>query len=121
MLTGQIKSVDQVPDQLKPFPRFQPDVFPENLKLVAEVETIAKQKGCTPGQVAMAWVKHWSGRGGMPVIIPIPGTTTADRVSENMKDVELSDQDLKIIADALNRCEVKGDRYPGHVNAFSWG
>lgn len=81
------------------------------MKLVHEVEKIAKKKGCTVGQVAIAWVKVQSGRDGLPTIIPIPGATTEGRVIENNKDVELSAGDMKELEDILKRCVVKGARY----------
>ena len=123
MLTGQVKSLDQIPegDFRKHTPRFQPDTFDENLKLVAEVENIAKKKSCTPGQVAIAWIKRYSGKHGMPIIIPIPGATTEERVLENSTDVDLSDQDMKDLGEILKRCEVKGDRYPAALAVLNWG
>jgi aryl-alcohol dehydrogenase-like predicted oxidoreductase len=57
MLTGQIQSPDDIPegDFRRTTPRFQPDVFEGNLRLVREVEKLAARKGCTPGQVAIGW------------------------------------------------------------------
>jgi len=88
---------------------------------VAEVEKLASQKGCTPGQIAIAWIKAQSGRKGMPVLIPIPGTVTEERLAENMKDVELSEDEMKELNDAVKKCTVHGDRYGGPVNALNWG
>lgn len=56
---------------IRDYPRFRPDIFEHNLKLVAEIEHIATSKKCTPGQIALAWVKTFSGKEGMPVIIPM--------------------------------------------------
>lgn len=102
-------------------PRFQPGAFENNLKLVKEVEKVASKKGCTPGQVALAWVKAHSGKNGMPVIIPIPGATTDARIEENMKDVALMEEDLKELDDIVKRCTVQGDRYGGPLAKLMWG
>ena len=117
MLTGQIKSFDDIPDKdiRRQLPRFQPENFDVNLKLVKELETIAVKKSCTPAQLALGWVVALSEQPGMPTIIPIPGATTADRVKENSTVVELSAEEMKEIDEILSRAEIVGDRY------HSWG
>ena len=115
MLTGQIKSFDDIPekDMRRNLPRFQPPNFDNNMKLVKEVEALAKKKDCTTSQLALAWVVSLSHREGMPRIIPIPGATTVERVTENAKaaDIELSKDELMRIDQILATCEVQGDRY----------
>lgn len=103
------------------YPRFQPDNFAQNIKLVHELEAIAKRKGCTTGQIGLAWVRGQSGRNGLPQIIPIPGATTADRVRENMVEVDLSENDLKEIDSLLASFEVVGGRYPEHIAVLNFG
>lgn len=103
------------------YPRFSPGNFEKNIKLVHELEAIAKRKGCTTGQIGLAWVRSQSGRDGLPTIIPIPGATTADRVRENTVEVELSENDLKEIDSLLAGFEVIGGRYPEHAAALSFG
>lgn len=122
-LTGQIKSVDDIPegDLRRHLPRFQPDVFPKNLELVTELEKLAKKKGCKPGQLGLAWVKSMSGKAGLPIIIPIPGATTEERVVENSKDVELTKEDLEEIDGILSKTVVIGDRYGGAMKAMMDG
>jgi len=121
-LTGQIKSHDDLPKDspLRFYPRFQPDVFDDNLVLVREVESIAKEKGATPAQIAISWILAKSGQDGYPVIIPIPGATTEERINENMNLLSLSKEDVAAIDDVLERFTVKGNRYPDasmhHVN-----
>jgi len=112
-LTGEIKKLEDLPDNdmRRRFPRFQPENFGKNVEMVTELEKLAKKKGCTPAQLALAWVKHLSGKKGMPVIIPIPGATTEKRVIENMKDVELNADDLSEIDAILKKSPVIGDRY----------
>jgi pyridoxine 4-dehydrogenase len=92
-------------------PRFQPDVFDENIKLADAVENLAKQKGVTSAQVAIGWVLYQSGKKGMPTFIPIPGATTSARNEENMKPAKLSDEDFKALAEILEKFKVVGGRY----------
>ncbi|KIW10154.1 hypothetical protein PV08_11115 [Exophiala spinifera] len=117
MLTGQIKSLDDLaPDDLRRmYPRFQPDAFPVNMQLVARVEALAAQKGCTPAQLALAWVRSLADKPGMPVIIPIPGSTTPGRVRENAVEVKLTPADLAGIDDILAKFTVVGRRYPDSI------
>jgi pyridoxine 4-dehydrogenase len=117
MLSGEITSLDDIPqnDMRRRYPRFQPDTFPINLKLVEQVQQLAKKRDLTPAQLAINWTRALSKRPGMPLIIPIPGATTVARVKENSKVVDLSEQDLKEIDETLAQFEVKGTRYPaGH-------
>lgn len=122
-LTGQVKSLDDIPenDFRRLIPRFSAENFPKNMKLVSEIEGLAKRKGCTSGQIALAWVKAQSQRDGNPVIIPIPGTTTVARLHENLKDVDLGDKDLKEIDSILASFNPVGDRYGGHAAAVMFG
>ena len=102
-------------------PRFAPENFESNLRLVRAVEKLAAQKGCTPAQLALGWVRTLSKRKGMPVIIPIPGTTKIDRVKENAVEVELSEAEMREIDDVLAGFEVAGDRYPAQWMALANG
>ncbi len=108
-LTGAIRSLDDFDaDDYRRFsPRFQGENFQRNLDLVAVVEGIAAEKGCTPAQLALAWVL-----GRDEHIVPIPGTRRVERLEENVGalQVSLSADDRKRIADALP--EVAGTRYP---------
>lgn len=122
-MTGQIKSFDDIPegDFRRTFPRFQPENFEVNIKLVRELEKIAKQIGCTPAQLAIAWVRSLSEKDGNPVIIPIPGATTVERVKENAKEVALSDSDISEISSILKSFNVVGGRYGGPAAAHMNG
>ncbi|KAI2635166.1 aldo/keto reductase [Xylaria nigripes] len=113
-LTGHIKTYDDIPHDsyLKFTPRFMPGgAFEHNIKLVYKVEEMAKKKGCTPAQLAISWVRALNGRPGMPVIIPIPGATTAERVRENAKEVELTEEDMAEIDEILENFTPLGRRY----------
>ncbi|KAJ3042405.1 Pyridoxine 4-dehydrogenase [Rhizophlyctis rosea] len=118
-LTGQIKSLDDIPegDMRRRFERFYPENFGKNIELVEKIEEIAKRKNVTPAQLALAWVRYQSGRDGMPVIIPIPGTTKAERVKENCVEVELSAKDMEEIEGVLKTFTVAGGRYNKHMEA----
>jgi pyridoxine 4-dehydrogenase len=113
MLTGQIKSFEDIPDKdiRKILPRFQPENFQNNMKLVRELDAIATKKGCTPAQLALGWVRSLSKREGMPEVIPIPGATTVERVMENSVEVDLNEEEMKEIDSILASCQVIGDRY----------
>ncbi|PSN73032.1 Aldo/keto reductase [Corynespora cassiicola Philippines] len=111
-LTGQFKKPSDIPKDsfLHHLPRFQPGVFDENLKLLREVEKIAAEKGATPAQIAIGWLLARSGKGGAQ-IIPIPGATTTERVTENLKPSKLNDQDLAVLAEILKKFPPVGTRY----------
>ena len=122
-LTGQVRSINDIPenDMRRTMPRFQPENFDTNLKLVEELEKLAKKKGCTPGQIGLAWVRAQSNKSGMPTFIPIPGATTAERIKENMVEVELNDEDLKEIDRIQSSIRVVGGRYGGHAASLEFG
>lgn len=114
MLTGQLKSPEDIPegDFRRHLPRFQPANFEVNLALVRQLEALAAKKGCRPSQLAIGWVLGVARRPGMPAIIPIPGATTAERVRENAAVVELTDSEMAEIDAVLARFDVAGGRYP---------
>lgn len=92
-------------------PRFQPGNMEKNAAMGQEVQKVAKVKGCTPAQVALAWVRSYSGKEGFGTIIPIPGSTTKERAVENNTEVTLSEEELKEIEEIMKRTEVAGGRY----------
>lgn len=92
-------------------PRFQPGNMEKNAAMGLEVQKVAKAKGCTPAQVALAWVRSYSGKEGFGTIIPIPGSTTEERAIENANEVTLSDEELKEIGEIMKKTEVAGGRY----------
>ena len=116
MLTGQFKKFEDIPkDSLllhMNFPRFQKENFDINLQLVEKAEEIAKKKGCTIAQLAINWTRALSRRPGMPTIIPIPGATTKDRVEENSKQLDLTDEEMAEIDAILAKFTPVGARYP---------
>ncbi len=110
-LSGQIKSLDDLDenDFRRRGPRFQGDNFQKNLDLVVQVEEIAREKGVTSSQLALAWVLAQG-----EDIVPIPGTKRVKYLEENAQavDVELTDDDLRRIEDAFPKGATSGDRYP---------
>ena len=96
-------------DTRKRQPRYAGDNLAHNRALAQKVEAIAKRKGCTPAQLALAWVLAQG-----PDVIPIPGTKQMKRVTENIGalNVKLSDGELAEIASAVPAGAVKGTRYP---------
>ncbi len=113
LLTAQISSVEDIaPDDIRHWlPRFAPDAVPKNAQMGQELQKLGKEKGCTPAQIALAWVRSLSGKNGYGVIIPIPGSTTEERVVENSKEITLNEHDLKEIEGMMQKHEVVGDRY----------
>jgi aryl-alcohol dehydrogenase-like predicted oxidoreductase len=90
------------------FPRFSGDALDANLALVDKVRELAQQHGCTPGQLALAWVLAQGDD-----VVPIPGTKRVRYLEENLgaTEVELSDADLQALENAVPRDAVVGDRY----------
>ena len=95
-LTGQIRSPDDLApdDYRRTAPRFQGEAFAKNLDLVKEVETMAADKGCSPAQLALAWVLAQGDD-----VVPIPGTKRRTYLEDNLGalDVTLDEADLKRI------------------------
>ena len=117
MLTGQFRKAADVAylGRLSGFPRLQEEAIKHNLKLVDQVEALAKKKGCTPAQLAINWVRTLGRRADMPTIIPIPGTTGVERLQENAKIINIEAEELKAIEDIMTGFEISGTRYPNGV------
>ena len=110
-LSGQFTRIeDLAPDDWRRFnPRFQGDNFQRNLQLVKEIEAIAREKKCTPSQLALAWVLA-QGRD----IVPIPGTKRIRYLEENVAalGIQLTPDDFTRIDKVLPRGAASGMRYP---------
>jgi len=113
-LTGQFKRFDDLPaDDYRRFsPRFQGDNFQKNLDLVKRVEQIAAEKGCTPSQLALAWVLAQG-----QDIVPIPGTKRRKYLEDNVGgvNVRLTPDDIRRIEEVFPSGVAAGDRYPEHM------
>jgi len=107
-LSGRFKDPDELDsdDFRRDGPRFQGEALQQNQRLVAKVEELAGEKGCTPGQLALAWVLAQGDD-----VVPIPGTKRRKYLEENVAaaDVDLSADDLARIESELP--EAAGERY----------
>jgi aryl-alcohol dehydrogenase-like predicted oxidoreductase len=113
-LTGRFQKFDDLPadDSRRFFPRFQGENFQKNLDLVKAVEAMAREKGCTPGQLALAWLLAQGDD-----IIPIPGTKRRVYLEENVNalDVHLTKEDVLRIEKVFPLDAAAGTRYPEHA------
>jgi aryl-alcohol dehydrogenase-like predicted oxidoreductase len=109
-LTGQITSPEHFPeDDYRRFhPRFTGENFEKNIALVREVEAMAREKGCTTAQLALAWVLAKGDD-----IVPIPGTKRRQYLDDNIGalEVRLTDEDLQRLDQILPPGAAAGDRY----------
>ena len=107
-LTGRFRTPEDLApgDWRRNNPRFQGENFQRNIRLVEQVQALARDRQCTPAQLALAWLLS---RG--PDVIPIPGSTRAERVEENARavDVELSAVERATLDGIAG--SVAGDRY----------
>jgi aryl-alcohol dehydrogenase-like predicted oxidoreductase len=116
-LTGRFNAVSEFPagDYRLSSPRFQAENFDANRRLVDDVVAMAHYKGCTPAQLALAWVLS---RG--EDVVPIPGTTKVSRLEENAAavNVGLSAADLALLAARIPADAASGERYPGGMSVL---
>jgi aryl-alcohol dehydrogenase-like predicted oxidoreductase len=118
-LTGQFRTPNDfaADDYRRHSPRFQGENFQKNLQLVEKVTQLAKEKGCTPAQLALAWVLKKDER-----CVPIPGTKRRSTLEENVAatQVSVTAQDLETLDAIAPKGAAAGDRYPtammGSVN-----
>jgi len=110
-LTGRFLTFDDLPpdDARRNHPRFQGENFQKNLKLVDHINALAREKGCAPGQLALAWVMAQG-----EDIVPIPGTKRRGYLEENVGavDVTLTADDLRRLDQAFPKGVTAGLRYP---------
>ena len=111
LLTGQVHKLADMPedDRRRQHPRFEEKNLERNVAFVRKVEQLARDKGCTPGQLVLAWLLA-QGRD----IVPIPGTKRRDRLEENVRaaDLRLSADDVAQLSDAVPVGAAAGLRYP---------
>lgn len=113
MLTGKYASPDDFAegDFRKAVPRFSKENFPRNMELVEKIRAVAERKGCTPGQLTLAWMMCQEG------VFPIPGTKRMEYLEENVAANEvfekgLTEEEMSEVREAIERAEVHGTRYP---------
>jgi aryl-alcohol dehydrogenase-like predicted oxidoreductase len=116
-LTGQFRKFEDLPadDYRRNSPRFQGENFQKNLDLVKRVEEIAREKGCTASQLALAWVMAQGSD-----IVPIPGTKRRKYLEENVaaNAMKLTKEDLRRIEEVFPAEAAAGGRYPEHMMAL---
>jgi aryl-alcohol dehydrogenase-like predicted oxidoreductase len=116
-LSGQLRKFDDLApgDQRRNWPRFQGENFQRNLDLVRKVEEIAREKGCTPSQLALAWVLAQG-----EDVIPIPGTKRRKYLEEDAGalDVTLTPEDLRMLEEVFPHGAAAGPRYPEQMMAL---
>jgi aryl-alcohol dehydrogenase-like predicted oxidoreductase len=109
LLTGAYKSTsDLAPDDFRRNnPRWEGENFEKNMRLVERITEVARSKGVTPGQIALAWVLSKG-------TVPIPGTRRIKYLEENAAaaEIQLTDADIAALEDAAPVGSVAGDRYP---------
>jgi aryl-alcohol dehydrogenase-like predicted oxidoreductase len=113
-LTGQFKAIEDLPadDYRRNAPRFQGENFQTNLELVKKIKELAAVKGCTPSQLALAWVLAQG-----VDIVPIPGTKRIKYLEENLAAVNLrlTPEELAQIDAVLPAGAAAGPRYPAQA------
>jgi aryl-alcohol dehydrogenase-like predicted oxidoreductase len=111
MLTGAIAGAASLAenDRRKDHPRFQQGNLEKNVQIVQPLVQVARKKGCTPAQLALAWLLHQG-----DAIVPIPGTKRRTHMAENAKaaDISLGADDLATIGEAIDPAVIAGTRYP---------
>ena len=118
-LTGTFKKPEDLAanDWRRENPRFQDANFAQNLALVEAVTELAQARGCTPAQLALAWLLHQGDD-----IVPIPGTRRIERLDENAgaARIALTNTELQHIDDVLSQHQIAGTRYPeAHMSAVN--
>lgn len=109
-LCGDLTEVDTLDpkDIRRSMPRFSPENYAANLKLLPAYIALAKEAGCSPAQLALAWLLHKA-----PHIIPIPGTTSIEHLEDDLgaSDIALSGDVLAKVEALINQETVVGNRY----------
>uniref|UniRef100_M0ZQP2 Aldo/keto reductase 2 n=2 Tax=Solanum TaxID=4107 RepID=M0ZQP2_SOLTU len=104
------KLIESLPDGdfRKNFPRFKPENFEHNKQVFEKINLMAARKGCTPSQLALAWILHQGDD-----VCPIPGTTKIENFNENVGalSVKLTVEDMKELESYTSGDVVKGERH----------
>tara|TARA_R110000868_G_scaffold150567_5_gene373914 strand:+ start:453 stop:1436 length:984 start_codon:yes stop_codon:yes gene_type:complete len=111
MLTGAIKSDGDMSDKdrRRDHPRFQGDNLKHNVAVIAPIEALARAKGCTPAQIALAWVLAQGDN-----VLPIPGSKRIEHLNLNVAatEISLSDAEIQELYDSIPPDFTAGSRYP---------
>ncbi|XP_072974387.1 probable aldo-keto reductase 2 [Typha angustifolia] len=116
-LSSGPKMVDNLAEQdfRKNMPRFQPENLEKNIVIFERVNAMATRKGCTPSQLALAWVHHQGSD-----VCPIPGTTKIENFNQNIGalSVKLTPEEMAELESYASADAVKGDRYGSAANTW---
>jgi aryl-alcohol dehydrogenase-like predicted oxidoreductase len=109
LLTGAVRTADDVGGRRAAHPRFQPENLARNLAIVDRIEELARAKGCTPSQLMLAWLLAQGDD-----VVTIPGTRKLERLRENLGalDISLSPEEAAAISDLAPPGAAAGERYP---------
>lgn len=115
LLGGQLNeytNFNNITDNRKDLPRFQPEALRENMKFVEAIIEFGRTRGMTPAQVSLCWLLKKK-----PFIVPIPGTTKPAHMMENFHttDFTLSNNDISELESILAQIPIIGDRYPAYL------
>lgn len=115
-LTNTLRDLKQLEegDFRSNMPRFSPENFARNLTLLDDYLPLAEEAGCTPGQLALAWLLKKAEH-----IVPIPGTAVLAHLEENLAaaEVKLSDKLFAQVDEVINQQTVTGERYPSQAQS----
>ncbi|TVU03547.1 hypothetical protein EJB05_50862 [Eragrostis curvula] len=116
-LSSGPKLIDSLSEQdfRRYMPRLKPENLDKNLKIFERVNAMATRKGCTPSQLALAWVHHQGND-----VCPIPGTTKVENFNQNVGalSVKLTPDEMAELESYAAAGEVQGDRYPSMANTW---
>ena len=117
-LTGKVEADSSFAsnDIRATMPRFTPEALTANREMVDLLDRVARRKGATPAQMALAWLLAQK-----PWVVPIPGTRKLSRLEENMgaADIEMSAAELAELDAAAAAIEIQGGRYPEHMERMT--
>ncbi|KAL6851544.1 hypothetical protein ACP4OV_020477 [Aristida adscensionis] len=118
-LSGGAKLVNSLSDQdsRKNFPRFKQENLEKNAQIFERVNAMARTKGCTPSQLALAWVHHQGSD-----VCPTPGTTKIENFNQNIGalSVRLTAEEMAELESFVAAGDVQGDRYPQMANTWKY-
>jgi aryl-alcohol dehydrogenase-like predicted oxidoreductase len=102
---------------LQHIPRFQQENLEKNAEIFERVNAMAARKGCTPSQLALAWVHHQGSD-----VCPIPGTTKIENLNQNIGalSVKLTPEEMAELESYASTDDVRGDRYPQAMANTTW-
>ncbi|KAL6650521.1 hypothetical protein ACP70R_009446 [Stipagrostis hirtigluma subsp. patula] len=118
-LSSGAKLIDSLSEQdsRKNFPRFRPENLNKNAQIFERVHAMATRKGCTPSQLALAWVHHQGSD-----VCPIPGTTKIENFNQNVRalSVKLTPEEMAELESYAAADDVQGDRYAQMANTWKF-